>query len=252
MPIQRSKGILLRRQALRETSFILSFYTRDFGKIKGVVKGARGSRAIGHGGGAYEIFALDDIVFYERKAREIYTISQCDLAEYFMPVRRSLEKVSYAMYLAELLDSVSGMSDPHPDVFDLTLGCLGMISDGAYPRGVARLFEIKLLSCLGIMPTLGMCAQCESGVDTGSRFSLRHGGLLCKNCTGKDINAYPILRGTARFIEHVQGLPIDKAIRIKVAEEVARELETILRRFLDYHIERRLNTLKFLKLAEMA
>lgn len=252
MPIQRSQGILLRRHCLRETSLILTFYTRDFGKIKGIVRGVRGSRASGHGGGAHEIFALDDIVFYERRARDIYTISQCDLAEYFAPLRRSLEKLAYATYLIELLDSVVGLSDTHPEVFDLTVNCLGLMAGEMSPRRVARLFEIKLLSYLGIMPTLGMCANCESGVDDLARFSLRHGGLLCKNCLKTDQNAYPILRGTARFIEHVQGLSIDKVARVKVADKVAQELEMILRRFLDYHIERSLNTVKFLKTIEMA
>ncbi|MBU0880811.1 MAG: recombination protein O N-terminal domain-containing protein, partial [Candidatus Omnitrophica bacterium] len=64
MPIQKSDGILLRRQDLRETSILLTFYTRDFGKIKGIVRGVRGPRAI-FGGGAYELFALDEIIFYE-------------------------------------------------------------------------------------------------------------------------------------------------------------------------------------------
>lgn len=252
MAIQRSQGILLRRQALRETSLILTFYTRDFGKIKGIVRGVRGGRSNGQGSAAYEVFALDDLVFYERKAREIYTVSQCDLTEYFSAVRSSLDKLAYATYIIELLDSVAGMSDPHPEVFDLALNCLHLMAGAMEPKRVARLFEIKLLSCLGIMPTLSMCAHCESSVDSEARFSLRHGGLICKGCFKTDHNAYPVMRGTARFIEHVQGLSIDKVGRIKVADEVARELEMILRRFLDYHIERRLNTVRFLKAVEMA
>ena len=72
MAIQKSEGILLRSQNLRETSIILTFYTRDFGKIKGVIKGARGA-ATQYGRSAFELFALDEIVFYERKRSEMYT-----------------------------------------------------------------------------------------------------------------------------------------------------------------------------------
>lgn len=253
MPIQRSQGILLRRHQLRETSFILSFYTEHFGKIKGIVRGVRGPRAQGHGASAYELFALDDLVFYERKQSEIFTVSHCDLAEFFAPIRASLENIAYATYIVELLDSVTVLSDPHPEVFALTLNCLRLLCDGESGRHTARIFEIKLLSHLGIMPALGMCAHCgRANLSSDSRFSMRHGGLLCKECLTRDTEAYPMLRGTARFIQHIQTIPFDRATRVKVDDKVGRELELILRRFLEYHIERRLNAVKFLGAIERA
>lgn len=251
MPIQRSQGILLRHYQLRETSFILSFYTEHFGKIKGIVRGVRGPRAQFQGGGAYELFALDDLVFYERKRSEIFTISHCDLADFFAPVRASLENIAYATYMVELLDSVTVLSDPHPEVFGLALNCMRLLCDGVAGRHVARIFEIKLLSHLGIMPALGMCAHCgRANVNSDLRFSMRHGGLLCKECLATDAEAYPMLLGTARFIRHIQTIPFDRARRVKVDEKVGRELEFILRRFLEYHIERQLNAVKFLRTIE--
>jgi DNA repair protein RecO (recombination protein O) len=247
MSIQHSQAILLRRQDLRETSIILTFYTRDFGKIKGIVRGVRGPRAQGHGGGAHEIFALDDIVFYERKSRDIYTVSQCDLRDFFSPIRASLEKLGYATYMIELLDSVTALSDPHPEVFDLTLGSLRLLAGEESGRRMARIFEIKLLSLLGIMPRLGSCANCSDETDPSARFSLRHGGLICKSCFGSDALAAPIMPGTAKFIEHIQSLPFDKVARIGVTDEVGKDLELILRRFLDYYVERKLNSLSFLR-----
>ena len=70
MPIQKSEAIVLRSQDLRETSLIITFYTKDFGKIKGIVRGVRGPHAQ-YGGGSLEIFAHDEIVFYERKKADI-------------------------------------------------------------------------------------------------------------------------------------------------------------------------------------
>ena len=106
MAIQKSYGIVLRRQELRETSVILTFYTADFGKIKGVLRGVRGSRQQ-CAGAAHEVCALDEVVFYERKISDFFTVSQCDLVEFFSPVRASLERLAYAAYMAELTDSVT-------------------------------------------------------------------------------------------------------------------------------------------------
>ncbi|MFA5146000.1 MAG: DNA repair protein RecO [Candidatus Omnitrophota bacterium] len=245
MAIQKTEAILLSRQDLRETSLILTFYTKDFGKIKGIVRGVRGPHAQ-YGGGSLEIFALDELVFYERKKSDLYTISQCDLVEFFSPIRESLERLAYAAYMAELLDSVTSLSDPHRDVFDILLNSLRLLAGEASPKRVTRIFEIKLLSLLGLMPTLDLCANCSDKAGDGARFSFRNGGLICKKCLGSDKDAAEVLQGTVKFIEHIQGLPFDKVDRIKVSSQVGEELEKILRKFLDYHIERRLKTVKFL------
>ena len=251
MAIQRCEGILLRRQDLRETSIILTFYTRGFGKIKGIVRGVRGPRA-NAAGAALEIFAHDDIVFYERKRSDIYTVSQCDLIDFFGPVRSSLERLSYAMYMAELLDSVTALADKNDEVFDLLLNSLRLLAADASPKRVARIFEIKLLYILGLVPSMKLCALCGNAVEAPARFSFRRGGLICRECSKTDKETRSILPGTAKFIEHVLSSPFERAARVKVAMPVGRELESILRGFLDYHIERRLKTVQFLKEVEKA
>lgn len=249
MAIQKSDGIVLRRQDLRETSLVLTFYTPDFGKIKGIVRGVKGPHAQVSGGGSLEIFAHDAVVFYERKQSELYTVSQCDLIEFFNPIRKSLDRLAYATYIAELLDSVTGIADRNIDVFELLLNSLKLLCSEASARRVARIFEIKLLHLLGIMPTLELCANCAKTLssDSNTRFSLIHGGLICKDCLEIDRQSRPILAGTAKFIEHIRSLPFEKVARVKVSATVGRDLEGILRKFLDYHIERRLKTVEFLK-----
>ena len=246
MPIQKSEAIVLRSQALRETSLILTFYTKDFGKIKGIVRGVRGPHAQ-YGGGSLELFAHDEIIFYDRKKSDIFTISQCDLIDFFNPIRQSLERLAYASYMAELFDSVTTLGDKNAEVFDLLLNSLKLLSGESSARRVARIFEIKILSLLGLMPTLGSCANCGKKIDASAKFSIVQGGLICKNCLDTDKNAMSILPGTVKFIEHIRMSPFDKVARVKVVDTVGKELEAILRKFLDYHIERRLKTLEFIK-----
>lgn len=248
MAIQKSEAILLRRQELRETSFILTFYTKDFGKIKGIIRGVRGVRAQ-FAGGAFELFAHDEVVFYERKKADIYIVSQCDLLDFFNPIRESLEKLAYATYIIELLDSVTGIGEKSEAVFWVLLNSLRLLAGGSSAKRVARVFEIKLLHLLGLMPSLGACAGCgEAMTDINSaKFSMRHGGLICNKCLEMDANAKPVLPGTINFIEHVRELPFEKVANVKVSAKVGEELEEILRNFLDYHIERRLKTVGFIK-----
>lgn len=249
MPIQKSEAFVLRKQELRETSLIITFYTKAFGKIKGILRGVRGPRAQ-CGGANVEIFALDDIVFYERKRTDIFTVSNCDLVDYFYPVRRSLEKLACAAYMIELLDSVTVPGDANEGVFVILLNSLRLLSGESSAKRAARIFEIKLLNLLGLMPTMELCAMCRNRVGADSAFSFRSGGLICGKCRPSDRNARPISQGTAKFIEHIRACQFETAARIKVSREVGKELEMTLRRFLDYHIERRLKTLSFLNAIE--
>src|SRR3989338_2409031 len=100
MAINKTGAIVLRTRELRETSIIATFYTGSFGKINGVVKGVRGGRAQ-YAGGALELFALDEIVFYERKGSDLFLISQCDLVNFFSAARNRLDSLAHATYLIE-------------------------------------------------------------------------------------------------------------------------------------------------------
>lgn len=251
MPIQKSEAIVLRKQDLRETSLIITFYTKDFGKIKGIVRGVRGPHAQ-YGGGSLEIFALDEIVFYERKKSDVFTVSQCDLVEFFNPVRVSLERLACATYIIELLDSVTGLADKNAEVFALLLNSMNLLAGESSARRVARIFEIKLLNLLGLMPTLELCAACGARADTSAKFSIAQGGLICKKCCDTDKNAVSIMQGTVKFIEHIRVSPFEKVARVKVANTVGQEVQSILRKFLDYHIERKLKSLAFLQEIEKA
>ena len=246
MSINKTEAILLRSRSLRETSLMLAFYTKDFGKINGVIKGARGPRSQ-VGGGALEPFAYDEIIFYEKKGSDLYLISQCDLIDFFPPVRSELERLAYGAYIIELLDSITPLGDKNTGIFELALKSLKLLAASASPRRVARIFEIRLLSLLGLMPSMRTCVNCGTAKLKDARFNMRRGGLVCKDCAREERAGSAVLAGTVEFIKHIAASDLDKVSRIKVSEEVGKELETLLRRFLDYHIERRLNTVQFLK-----
>ena len=149
--------------------------------------------------------------------------------------------------MIELLDSVTTLGDNNREVYDLLLNSLRLLSGQASAKRVARIFEIKLLGLLGLMPNLRECANCGGQPGVNPRFSLHHGGLICKQCLDTDKMAVSILPGTVKYMEHIRSSSFDRAAMVRVSSEVGKDLERALRRFLDYHIERRLKTVQFIK-----
>lgn len=152
MPIQRSEGVLLKRQEIRETSLLVTAFTRDLGKIQGLCKGVRGARAAVPW--YLEPLTLQAMVLYERRRSPWVLISGCDLLEGFEPIRRDLTRTAYALLCLEWIDAMTEPHDPHPEIFQLLCGTLTAVSFAADCRAVVCAFQAHLLRFTGLLPEL--------------------------------------------------------------------------------------------------
>ena len=65
MSIQKTEAIVLNKHDFRETSIIANFYTRDFGKLSGIMKGIK--EQPGKFASTLEPFSHNDIIFYKKR-----------------------------------------------------------------------------------------------------------------------------------------------------------------------------------------
>jgi DNA repair protein RecO (recombination protein O) len=220
-------------------------YTKEFGKIKGVIKGVRAPYP--QFAGNFEIFTRVNLLFYRKKKTSMDLVTGCEATDFFLPVRKDLERLTYANYFIELLDAVTGDYDPNEKLYQVLYEGLKMLSSGASPKRTGRIFEIKLLDSIGLGITLDHCIRCSG---TGSRekyyFNAEEGGIICPNCLQGNDSYFDISPGTVNFIKKIQDITIEKAQQVKVAREVGHEVEKVLRKFIQYHVGRELRSVGFL------
>ena len=166
MAIQKSEAIVLRRQEVRETSLILVAFTRELGKVRGLLKGVRGARAAVPW--YLEPLTLQTMVLYERKRSGLALISSCDLLDAFDPIRRDFARLAYAGFALDLVDAMTEIGDPHPELYRLLLGTLKGLSEGIAPRLAARFLEARLLQEIGLLPSAASLP-----VSAGARLSVQ-------------------------------------------------------------------------------
>ena len=244
--IKTSEAILLKKMELRETSLILTLFTKESGKISGVIKGVRSPQP--QFAGVYEPFSLGKVVYYEKRNKDLFIISNCDLLEYYSNIRENLDRIAYAGYFCEFTDSVCSLSQKNEEVFELLKNSLNALNEAKHSiKRIARIFEIKMLKTIGLIPRLNECVSCSDEKYKDPRFSIKNGGVLCSKCSKSDIASRKILVGTIRFMEAVKDEPYDRALRIKVTEPVGKDIENIMRGFLDYHVQKRFKTLDFIQ-----
>ncbi|MFH1797773.1 MAG: DNA repair protein RecO [Candidatus Omnitrophota bacterium] len=251
--VLKAEGVVLRKYFLRETSYILVVYTKDFGKIKGVMKGVR--KPYPQFAGNFEIFTRCQLIFYKKNRRTLDLITQCEALDFFLPIRKDIERLTYANYFIELVDVVSDDYDVNEDLYQVLCESLKMLSTTSSAKRTARIFELKFLKALGMAPEFERCVLCTAQIDNQSSFlfSVRDGGLVCGMCVKKNGGTnLSISLGTIKFIRNIQRSPMVKTMGIKVSREVGKETEKILGRFMKYHIDRPVKSLKFLDDIQMA
>lgn len=177
-----SDALVLRSYPLRETSRIVVLLTRERGKVRGVVRGARGPKSrIGAG---LEPLSEVRVSLYGRQGAELLTIGSWEmLRSTFVAGSRDPEAAMTLSYLAELVDAFSAEGETEETMYRLARTLTEALLGDVAPSILARYGEAWILKLHGIYPSLANCATCDGSLDQGElRYDERAHGFLCGNC----------------------------------------------------------------------
>ena len=217
MAIQTTEAVVLNRRDFRETSILATFYSKDFGKIKGILKGIRGDRS--KYGSPAELFGLNKIVFYEKTRSDLQNITQCDLVDGLFGIRKDLSAIAYATYFVELVDELTEPAEKNEALFELLMGCLRLLAKGMESTKIARIFEIRLLTLLGFGPT----------------------------AEGPSVKGIKVSMGTAQTFSRLKDAAWNSLLKFRISKSIEQELGSLVDRLLTSHLERPLKSKKFIR-----
>jgi DNA repair protein RecO (recombination protein O) len=149
---ERTTGIILRTRPLTETSLIVQWLTRDFGRIATVAKGARRPKSPFRG--KLDLFYLADFSFARSRRSELHTLREVVLRDTHEVLRRELVYLQQASYCAALIEQTTETGTPLPGVYELIRALLGHLPKRAAQPITVFAFELKLLNELGLKPDL--------------------------------------------------------------------------------------------------
>lgn len=250
MSIDKATGIVLNKRDLRETSIILEIYTKEFGKINGVLKGIRTDPK--KFASNLEPFSLNEIIFYRKINSHLHLVSQADKIENFTGIRQSIERTATAGFMVELINSVMQLEDKNEEIYSLALSSLKELETNYNPEKIATIFKIKMLNLSGFKPHFDSCVSCLDKIMGQSKFSLALGGLLCPHCMPKDPTSRSIFRGTIATVLHIERNTFASSLNLGMNPQIKKELDLILNSFLNFHLGRELKSQKLINKLEVA
>ncbi len=242
--ILQTEAIVLKTMDFRETSRIATFFTKEYGKVKGILKGIRKDPK--KFGSHLDKFSINDIVYYQYRNSDLHLISQCDLRNYFFPIRQDLQKSLAASYILELVDLIMPVEESNLQIYELMLDFLNSLEKKISINKLVHIFQIKTLLLSGFRPHIDSCLKCERIVTGRAKFSSQLGGLICFQCPIETQSTNIISHGTVATILHVEKNSWDKSLRLGLTANVQKELKYLLNNFLVFHLGRKIKSEKYL------
>jgi DNA repair protein RecO (recombination protein O) len=244
--LTKTEAIVIKSMKYGDTSKIVTFYTRQFGKLKGIAKGAR--RSDNKFGASLESMSDVSLVLYKKEHRDLHLISQCDCIQSFGNVHDSIEKISVGLSMLELVDQLAHEEEENPALFSLMIETLSALERSSRNlQSLGRSFQIRFASLLGYAPSLDSCVKCgKSMLDdeqaSSVGFQLLNGAVICSACTNagnaKQVIGYRTLSAPAhRILQRFLVSRMESITSIGYSESIGNELDETLRLYLRYHFE---------------
>ena len=224
MSLEKANALVLRVVEWSETSAVVTLFTREFGKVRAIAKGAR--RPKGPFESALDLLSRCRIVFLRKSSEALDLLTEAKLERWFRPRPRDLGSLYAGYYVAELLAELTDDYDPHPELFDTAVDVLASLgTTGPLASRVLR-FELMALDLLGHLPSLKTCVECGNSVEIAGRvpFGQLAGGVLCKQCRPGKTNVVSVsaavIETLARFADRENRTWRDDPIEPRVAGEL--------------------------------
>lgn len=203
--LTKDLAICIRAVDFSETSQIVTFFARATGKISTIAKGSKRRKSAFDG--PIEMLCHGRIVFSDSKREKLATLTEFESAgggPGLTLLRNDLFTLNCCLFAAELLNHLTDEHDAHPGLFDSFLQFLHNAQDTENKSEMLALlilFQLALLSEVGLQPILSHCANCKTryairdtrDVGRGTRdeirdtrddvyFSSLANGLICRDC----------------------------------------------------------------------
>ncbi|MEK6532742.1 MAG: DNA repair protein RecO [Nitrospirota bacterium] len=246
MPLVKTSGIILKSRRWGEADRIVTLYSKEFGKIRGVARGAR--RFKSHFGSTLEPFTRCHLDLFEKPGDSLYRISHVDLIESFQPLREELVLMACAARMVNVVGAVTPDGDPDARLFETLGQGLRSLKGSRDPVLMALLFQIRLLGLTGFRPQTDHCATCgKTGVTREPQFSPLAGGLVCLPCaTRQMVRCVEMSRGSLSFLQQAIRLNPELVTRLTATGQVRAEVERAIEGYVTVVAGRRLPPVDFL------
>ena len=257
VPARVSEALVIRTYPLKEADLVVSFFTRDQGKLRGVAKRAR--RPKSPFGAGLERLSHVRMAYFQREARELVNLDSCELIESQFGLIADYHAGVALDYLAEVGEQLLPSAEPSERFFRLLLAVLEHLKPaGGRVWPAVTYFSLWAVRLSGWLPELNVCLSCGSLLDEveapeqnppRAYFSRGREGLICEHCrrTLGGAAAWELSADSRALAAEMLTTPVGRLSRTEWDQGTAADLRRFLVQQVEAHVERKLVTAALLE-----
>lgn len=236
-----SPSIILRIKEIGESDLIVTFFSADRGRLRGMAKGARRSRR--RFVNCLDHFCLSALEYTEKPGRDLCFLESGKLLENFPSLRSDYTLLSLASYMVELTEILFPLRVVDSTMFELLKKSLGALHEGKEKAALRVLFEARAMTLGGYGIQLHGCSICKRSYGGEGRavFKCERGGIACLRCERETADSPGMNPLSVKTLDRLQeGWWPDESLHLD--EQVLEELQAVLTRHIAYRIGKGLKT----------
>ncbi len=236
--IETIEGIVISEIAYGETSKIINIFSRDFGIVGIICKGAKSMKSRLRA--VTTRFSYGNFNLYYKKDK-LSTLISVDPINNLTNIKQDIILMGYLNYLTELATQVYKQNN-NEEIYNLYIKTILKIENGLNPAVMTNILELKLLDYLGINLELNKCIKCGNK-DNIITIDPLQGGYICAKChKDEEVLDSKIIK-MIRMYYYVE---IDSISKIDIKYDISHKINLFLNNYYDNYTGLYLNSKKFL------
>ncbi len=211
-----------------ESDVILTFLSRDSGRISAIAKGAKRSKK--RFVNKLELFSFLHITYQTSPNQSLNFLSEAEVHTSFINIRQSFELYTIASIIREFLLIAIREEEADDQLFRLCLWALHNIDLHRQPTAVLTLFLTRFYGTIGYRPDFTACNGCNTKVIANRNYSFdtTTGGLICPSCSGTGNRLIRLSQGTIKILQSAQAQPLERLHRLRISGNILQEALSLL------------------------
>jgi len=256
MSARVSEAFVLQTWPFKEGDLIVSFFTRDSGKLRGVARRARRPKS-GFGSGLERLSHIK-MSYFQRENRELVNIDSCELLQSQFGLLNDFHAACALDFVAEVSEQLLPAAETNEKYFRLVTAVLEHLRSGVPGAVWAAMtyFSLWTVKLAGLLPELHVCLGCGSWLEDPEHperafFNRLRAGLYCHDCRrALDLRGTWELTPESRAIaDEILHTPIGQLRERAWSQTTAADLRRFLAQQVESQIERKLITFPVLEAA---
>ncbi len=239
-------GIVIKQRSFGESDKFADILTNE-GIIEIPVKGVK--KITSKNSSSVQLFAYSRFCIDERNGRKF--LNSAEPIHIFYGLRDNLKKLSLASYFADILKYCITSEMQNNNVLRLFLNTLYFLEkDSEKCDFLKSVFELRLLSEIGLMPDVLACRKCGAFEPDEIYFSITESNFCCKDChanSPENETGITAPLSLLKAVRHIVLSDLNRIFSFRISDEIQHKLSYLSEQYIISHLERNFSTLTFYK-----